>query len=50
MSDTVAGLLQIGLLLILLAACYGPLGSYLAWTFTSERPTGWSGARTGSSG
>ena len=37
MSDTVAGLLQIGLLLILLAACYAPLGSYLAWTFTSER-------------
>jgi hypothetical protein len=26
MSDTVAGPLQIGLLLILLAACYGPLG------------------------
>ena len=37
MSDTVAGLLQIGLLLILLAVCYAPLGSYLAWTFTSER-------------
>ena len=37
MSDTVAGLLQLGLLLFLLAACYGPMGSYLAWTFTSAR-------------
>jgi K+-transporting ATPase ATPase A chain len=37
MSDTVAGLLQVGLLLLLLAACYRPLGAYLAWVFTSER-------------
>ena len=37
MSDTVAGLLQLGLLLFLLTASYGPMGSYLAWTFASAR-------------
>jgi len=37
MSSTIAGLLQVGLLLLALAASYGPLGSYLAWTFTSGR-------------
>jgi len=30
MSDTTAGLLQVGLLLAALAACYRPLGAYMA--------------------
>ncbi|MCE3554537.1 potassium-transporting ATPase subunit KdpA [Pseudonocardia sp. RS11V-5] len=37
MNDTVAGLLQVVLLLVLLAACYAPLGDYMAKVFTSER-------------
>ena len=37
MSDTAAGLLQLGLLVLALAVCYRPLGDYLAWVFTSER-------------
>jgi potassium-transporting ATPase potassium-binding subunit len=37
MSDTVAGLLQAGLLVALLAACYRPMGDYLARVFTSPR-------------
>ena len=30
MSDTTAGLLQVGLLVAALAACYRPLGAYMA--------------------
>ena len=37
MSDTLAGLLQIGALLAALALCYRPLGAYMARVFTSER-------------
>ena len=36
MSDTTAGLLQVGLLLVALAACYRPLGAYMARVYTSE--------------
>ena len=37
MSDTSAGLLQIGLLVGALALCYRPLGDYLARVYTSEK-------------
>jgi K+-transporting ATPase ATPase A chain len=37
MSDTLAGLLQVALLLVLLGACYVPLGDYMARVFTAER-------------
>jgi potassium-transporting ATPase potassium-binding subunit len=37
MSDLTAGLLQIGLLLLLLAAVHVPLGDFVARTFTSTR-------------
>jgi K+-transporting ATPase ATPase A chain len=37
MSDLLAGLLQIGLLLLLLAAVHVPLGDFVARTFTSPR-------------
>ena len=37
MSDTTAGLLQIGVLLAALAVCYRPLGGYMARVFTTER-------------
>ena len=37
MSSTVAGLLQVGVLLVVLAAVYRPLGDYLARVFTDER-------------
>src|SRR5690242_4548192 len=37
MSDTAAGLLQIGLLLLALAVLYRPLGDHMARVFTSER-------------
>ncbi len=37
MSDTTAGLLQIGALLAALALCYRPLGGYMARVFVSER-------------
>jgi len=40
MSDTFAGLLQIGLLLAALAACYRPLGAYMARVYSSERDLG----------
>lgn len=40
MSDTAAGLLQIGALVGALALCYRPLGGYLARVFTSERDLG----------
>ena len=36
MSDTTAGLLQIGILLLALAACYRPLGAYMARVYASE--------------
>lgn len=36
MSDTMAGLLQIGALIVALAVCYRPLGGYMARVFTSE--------------
>ncbi len=39
MSDTAAGLLQIALLVAALAACYRPLGAYMARTYTSEHDT-----------
>ncbi|GAA4693861.1 potassium-transporting ATPase subunit KdpA [Pseudonocardia yuanmonensis] len=37
MDDTVAGLLQVAVLLVLLAAVYTPLGDHMARVFTSER-------------
>ena len=37
MSDTTAGVLQDGLLILALAVCWKPLGDYLARVFTSER-------------
>ncbi|WP_329001042.1 potassium-transporting ATPase subunit KdpA [Kribbella sp. NBC_00709] len=37
MSDTAAGLLQVGLLIVLLAACYRPLGGYMARVYTGEK-------------
>ena len=37
MSDTTAGLLQVGLLLVALAACCRPLGAYMARVYTSDR-------------
>ncbi|QNE19593.1 potassium-transporting ATPase subunit KdpA [Kribbella qitaiheensis] len=37
MSDTVAGLLQVGLLVALLAAVYRPLGGYLAHVYTTGK-------------
>src|SRR5262245_34614752 len=40
MSDTTAGLLQIALLVAALAACYLPLGGYMARVFSSERDLG----------
>ncbi|GAB4010578.1 potassium-transporting ATPase subunit KdpA [Nocardioides ultimimeridianus] len=36
MDDTVAGLLQVGVLILALAVCYRPLGGYMARVFTSE--------------
>ena len=40
MTDTTAGLLQIGMLVAALAVCYRPLGAYMARVFTSERDLG----------
>ncbi|WP_020389076.1 potassium-transporting ATPase subunit KdpA [Kribbella catacumbae] len=37
MSDTAAGLLQVGLLVALLAAVYRPLGGYMARVYTSDK-------------
>ena len=37
MSDTAAGLIQLGVLIALLAACYRPLGAYMAHVFTSAK-------------
>jgi potassium-transporting ATPase potassium-binding subunit len=37
MSSTVAGLLQVGLLVLALAVVYKPLGDYMARVFTSEK-------------
>jgi K+-transporting ATPase ATPase A chain len=39
MSETTAGLLQLGLLIAALAACYRPLGAYMARAYTSEHDT-----------
>jgi len=36
MSETTAGLLQVALLIAALAACYRPLGAYMARVYTSE--------------
>jgi K+-transporting ATPase ATPase A chain len=37
MSDTLAGLLQVGALLLLLVAVYVPFGNYLAHVFTTDK-------------
>ncbi|MGD0553561.1 MAG: potassium-transporting ATPase subunit KdpA [Streptosporangiaceae bacterium] len=37
MSGSVAGFLQFGLLVLALAACYGPLGNYIAYVLTSSK-------------
>src|SRR5215469_16274254 len=37
MSSTAAGWLQFALLVAALAACYIPLGNYIAWVFTSDK-------------
>ncbi|GEL24231.1 potassium-transporting ATPase potassium-binding subunit [Pseudonocardia sulfidoxydans NBRC 16205] len=37
MNDTLAGLLQVALLLVLLAACRAPLGDWMATVFTTQR-------------
>jgi potassium-transporting ATPase potassium-binding subunit len=37
MSDTLAGLLQVGTLILALALCYRPLGDYIARVVSSER-------------
>lgn len=37
MSDTLAGLIQVGVLIALLALCYVPLGGYLARVFTTDK-------------
>ncbi len=39
MSDTTAGLLQLGLLIVALAVVYKPLGDYMARVFSSEKHT-----------
>jgi K+-transporting ATPase ATPase A chain len=39
MSDTAAGLLQILLLIVLLAAAYRPLGGYMARVYTTDKHT-----------
>jgi len=39
MSDTTAGLLQVALLIAALAACYRPLGAFMARVYTSEHDT-----------
>ncbi|MDQ1664531.1 MAG: potassium-transporting ATPase potassium-binding subunit [Actinomycetota bacterium] len=39
MSDTTAGLLQVGSLIAALAACYRPLGAYMARVYESEHDT-----------
>jgi len=39
MSETTAGLLQVVLLIAALAACYRPLGAYLARVYTTEKDT-----------
>ena len=37
MSDNLSGLLTIGLLVVLLAVCYHPLGAWMAKVFTDTR-------------
>ncbi len=40
MSDTVSGLLTLGVLVVLLAAAHVPLGNYMAHVFTTDRHLG----------
>jgi len=40
MTDTTAGLLQVGLLVAALAACHRPLGAFMARAYESEHDTG----------
>lgn len=40
MSTTVAGLLQVGTLVVILAAVYVPLGDHMARVYTGERDLG----------
>lgn len=37
MTGSAAGFLQVGLLVLALAACCRPLGDYIAWGVTSDR-------------
>ena len=37
MNSTLAGWLQVGLLVVALAACYIPLGNYIARIFTTDK-------------
>ena len=37
MSDTFAGLLQLGVLILALAVCYRPLGVYMARVYSDSR-------------
>ena len=37
MTNTVAGWLQLGLLIVALGACYVPVGSYMAHIFTTDK-------------
>src|SRR5579863_9459597 len=37
MNSSAAGWLQVGLLVVMLALCYVPLGNYMAWIFTSDK-------------
>jgi hypothetical protein len=49
MSDTTAGLLQVGLLIAALAACYRPLGGYMAPTWRGSTPASTTPESNGSS-
>ncbi len=50
MSSSLAGLLQVGVLLVLLAAVYVPFGTYMAGVSPCPRTGGWSACPTASSG
>ena len=39
MSDTTAGLLQVGLLIVALAVCYRPLGAHMSRVYEDEHDT-----------
>ena len=47
MNSSLAGILQLVLLVVALAVCYKPLGDYIARIFTSEKHCGWRPASTG---